>query len=249
MAVNQAIQLPFEKYTDPGLYLFFDDGVCLTLTREFIDKTKQRYLQDPQLLPPEVREAQDYELCSICPAKETSEICHAIPTVFPFLEHVNRFLSYEPVTALYRPEPSDSPKGDSVLHVARTTVQRAVQYVSILSLMHYCEVGRAYYKYFAGVIPFMDPLMIAERVYLNMYWDLHGDVPAINSLIAQLRYELDVTVRCQMKRLRLFCKSDPFLNAFANMHIATMFLELSIETRMRERFNARNMSSVQPGTH
>ena len=61
------------------------------------------------------------------------------------------------------------------MHVARTSVHRALQYISILSLMYYCEVGREYFKYFSGVIPFMDPLPIVERVYLNIYWDLHGD--------------------------------------------------------------------------
>ncbi|MDR3405034.1 MAG: hypothetical protein P4L99_21205 [Chthoniobacter sp.] len=234
------IKLDFEKFTEPGLYLLFDDGLFLTLTRDFIDKMTQGYLEDPRLLPCSVREAPEYAPCSICPKKHTALMCHAIPTVFPFLDTVDRFLSHEKVLAIYRPESAETPADGNAIHVARTSVQRALQYTSILSLMYYCEVGLAYFKYFEGVIPFMDPFVIMERVYLNMYWDLGGELPAINALTAKMRDEMDVTVRCQMARLRLFCRSDAFINAFVNTHIVTQFLGMDMEKLMRKRFVQRS---------
>jgi hypothetical protein len=244
--MHSPIRLDFEKFKDPGLYLLFDDGLFLPLTRDFIDNMKRRYLRDPRLVPPSVRNAPEYAPCTICPKRDTALICHAIPTVFPFLEEVDRFLSHDSVLAVFRPEPFETSGGDTILHVARTSVQRALQYISILSLMYYCEVGRDYFKYFAGVIPFMDPLMLIERVYLNMYWDLHGKLPAINALIAKMRADLDITIKCQMDRLHLFCKSDAFLNAFVNTHIATQFLEADMEKLLREQFSARNAPEVKP---
>ena len=200
----------------------------------------------PKLLPHSVREAPEYAPCSVCPKRETALVCHAIPTVFPFLEDLNRFLSYEKVLAIYHPEPSDISEGESVLHVARTSVHRALQHVSILSLLYYCEVGRAYFKYFAGVIPFMDPLLLIERVYLNIYWDLHGDLKAINACIEKMRYEMNITVHCQMERLHLLCESDAFLNAFVNTHIITQFLETDIDKLLREKFGGRKPTDGAP---
>lgn len=244
--MSESVQLNFGKFQQPGLYLMFDDGRFLALTRDFIDEMRERYLRDPSLLPPSVRNAPAYAPCDVCPDRDTALICHAIPTVFPFLEDVDRFLSYETVTAIFRPEPGESTGSESLLHVTRTSMQRAMQYISILSLMYYCEVGRAYFKYFAGIIPIMDPLMVVERVYLNIYWDLRGDLEAIHELISKMRSELDVTVRCQMDRLHLLCKRDAFLNAFATTHIATQFLEGDFETLLRERFESRAAPPAKP---
>lgn len=218
----------------------------MSLTRDFIDKTKQRYLQDPQLLPPAVRATPAYAPCSVCPEQHTALICHAIPTVFPFIEDLDRFLSYEAVTAIFRSESSNSSDTSLDLHVSRTSVQRALQYISILSVIFYCEVGRHYFKYFAGVSPLMDPLAVIERIYLNIYWDLRGDMPAIEALLAKMRHELDITIRCQVERLRLFCKSDAFPNAFVLTHIVTQFLAADIESLLRERIDARQAPETVP---
>jgi len=225
-AVRAPIQLEFEKFSQPGLYLVFDDGLFLTLTRDFIDGMTRSYLEDPSLLPLSVRTNPDYAPCSICPQKDTALICHAIPTVFPFLDNLDRFLAHDRVLAIFRPEATQASEDEVVLHVSRTSVQRALQHISILSLTHYCEVGLAYSKHFAGIVPLMDPFAIVERVYANIYRDLGGDLPAINALTARMRDQLDDTVRCQMARLRLICRSDAFLNAFVNTHIITQFVSL-----------------------
>jgi len=231
--MSPPIQLPFEKFSEPGLYLLFDDGM------------KQRYLKDPQLLPPSVRAAPAYAPCSVCPERDTALICHAIPTVFPFIEDMDRFLSHETVLAVFRPAPCDTSDDSSVLHVSRTSVQRALQYVSIMSLIDYCEVGRTYFKYFSGIIPLMDPLTIIERIYLSIYWDLRGDLPAIDALMVKMRTELDITVQCQLERLRLFCQSDVFPNAFVITHIVTQLLNADMETFVQERFAARIAPEVK----
>lgn len=238
------IHLPLEKFTEPGLYLLFDDGRVLYLTRSFIDDMRRRYLRNPSLLPPAVRQAPAYAPCVVCPEREHAIICHAIPTVFPFLEDIDCFLSFHTVTAVYRPEPDEMPDGNIHLYVARTSVQRALQHVSILSLIYYCEVGRAYFKYFAGVIPLMDPRAIMERVYLNLYWDLRGDVVAIKALVTKMRRELEITVHCQIERLRLFCKNDGFVNAFVLTHAGLQFLEEDMEQILRDRLDGRHAPAV-----
>lgn len=222
----------------PGLYLLFPDGDRLTLTHAAIHALTECYLSDPARIPPRVRQAVQYKPCSICPHQDAA-CCHAIPTVFPLLEHVDRFLSYDRITAAYREERNEAANEEGMLHVVQTTMQRALQHVSILSLIHYCEVGRTYIKYFAGVIPFMDPVTMAERVYQNVYWDLRGDEAAVNQLLTTMRSEIDLTVHCQIERLHLICQHDAFVNAFVNTHIATQFLAPELLPELRARFAAR----------
>jgi hypothetical protein len=236
--MSALISLDLDSFSEPGLYLRFEDGRLLTLTPSFIEQMKQNYLNNPELLPEAVRKAPAYAPCSVCPKRDTALICHAIPTVFPFLEDMDRFLSIHEVLALYRSEPEMKGEPGEV-HLAQTTVQRALQYVSILSLMCYCEVGRLYFKYFSGVIPIMNPLAIVERVYLNLFWDLRGNPQAIKAMIAKMRKDIDVTMACQIARLHLFCKSDAFLNAFITTHILTQFLEGDMDQFVRERFEKR----------
>lgn len=231
---------PFEKVTAPGLYLVFDDGLFLSFTQDYIATMKDRYLADADLLPPTVRQAPAYRLCSVCPKRDTALICHAIPTVFPFIEHMDRFLSHDSVVAIYRPEPSDTDPNSPVVQVARTSVQRALQHVSVLSLIHYCEIGLAYFKYFNGVVPLLDPLLIAEQIYRNVFWELRGDQQAIDATLSKMRREMDVTIRCQIERLRLFCKSDAFPNAFVITHIVTQLLDTNLDALVRSRSAARS---------
>ncbi len=222
------IEWDLEEFTEPGLYLLFDDGLRLTLTRDYIDKMTEAYLANPRLLPCSVREAPNFAPCVICP-KRDAPICHAIPTVFPFLEEMDRFLSHDQVLAVFRPEGGEPSAGEARLHVARTSVQRALQYTSLLSLMYYCEVGHHYFPYFRGVIPFMEPMVMIDRVGLNIYEDLAGDLPAIRALTTKMRKEMDITVHCQIARLRLLCRSDAFINAFINTHIVTQIMGITME--------------------
>lgn len=233
--------LYLDDFRVPGLYLMFADGHRLTLTHGAISEVTACYLRDPARIPPRVRQAVQYKPCSICPHQD-AVICHALPTVFPLLEQVDRFLSFDRITAAYREERNTTANEEGMLHLVRTTMQRALQHVSILSLIHYCEVGRTYIKYFAGVIPFMDPPTMAERVYQNIYWDLHGDEAAVDRLIATMRGEIDYTVHCQIERLHLICRNDAFINAFVNTHIATQFLAPELLPELRARFAARTAS-------
>ena len=50
------------------------------------------------------------------------------------------------LTAIYRDE--DNP---DVIHIARTTMQHALQDLSTLSLMCFCRNGHKYWKYFRGL--------------------------------------------------------------------------------------------------
>lgn len=236
-----SLEIDFEKFNEPGLYLLLDDGHLLTFTPSYIEQMKLKYLNDPQLIPQSIREAPSYAPCPICPKRETARICHAIPSVFPFVEEMNRLFSFQEVLAIYRPHPDPQIEIGPMLHVARTSVQRALQYISILSLVYYCEVGQTYYKYFDGIIPMMDLFTIGERVYLNIFRDLGGDRSAIRAMMNQMHHEMEIIMHCQIQRLRLFCKSDSLLNAFANTtSLMTQFLSVDTEDFLRKRFEARN---------
>jgi hypothetical protein len=240
------IQSQFESFGQPGLYLLFDDGLLLTLTREVICQIKRLALEDLSIIPSSVRANPNYAPCPVCPKSQSALICHCIPTIFPLIEHADRFLTNEDVTVIFRPERCESSEDTAILHTSRTTAQTALQYVSILNIIHYCEVGRTYFKYFAGITPFTEPLVIAERVYLSIYWNLGGDLQAVNALIAKMRHEFDITAQCQMDRLRLFCTNTAFLDAVVVTHLSTQFLDGRVEKRMRKAFQARTAPVMEP---
>ena len=240
------LRIPVEAIREAGLYLLFDDGRRVVLTRSIIDACTQRYLHDPALLSPACRAAAEYQPCAICPERHTAAICHAIPPVLPILDQLDCCLSCDAVTAVYRGEADPGGSSDPLLQVTRTTMQRALQYAAILGLMYYCETGRKYYKYWAGVVPLMDPQTLAERLYANLYLDLHGDDAAVQAQIALMRGELEVTIECQLKRLRLVSRGDAFVNAYANVHTALRFLEPWLLPELVARMAARNAPPAPP---
>ncbi len=116
------------------------------------------------MIPPDIKEADEFQRCSICPERRQTGLCGALRPVLPFLEHVDKYASFDKVTAVYRV------KGQEVLNVAATTMQIALSYVVLLTLMYYCLNGREYWRYYFGVVPLAGAETVVARVYLNIYW-------------------------------------------------------------------------------
>ncbi len=225
-------------FPDAGLYLLFPDGLRLDLTEDVIGRAAQRFLGDPMRLPDHVRAAAEYQPCSICPQRDTAKICHAIVATLPFVDDVDRYVSYDRVTAVYRE------RGSAIIEVSQTNMVEALKYLTMLSLMHYCEVGRKYFSYFLGVSPLMPAEQIALRVFHNLYFDCRGDLGKIRSIIAQMQEEIQVTTRCQMDRLRLICRNDAFLNALVNVHSTAGWLDYDLTELMNRPAVAAPETSI-----
>jgi hypothetical protein len=214
--------------TEPGLHLRFSDGNCLSLTAEYIETRAQALLADPEKIPVHVRDAEAFQLCTICPQQGSGDSCHAIRPIMTVWEGFEHYASHDEVKAVYR----SGTDGNMVS--ADTTVQRALQYVSVLSLMYYCEVGKKYWRYFYGVHPLMATEDLVVRVYLNMFWACGGDKARTQALIETFYDEINVTTRCQMDRVRLFCHNDSLLNALILTELAAQFLTLNVEQLVEE---------------
>lgn len=210
--------IEISTFPEPGLYLLWPDGGRLDLTRARIEACTRAMLDDPTKIPPQVKAATAYRACDICPQRDTAEICHSIMTALPFMADIDRYMSYDRVVAVYRETDSD------VLQVIETSMQEALKFVSILSLTHYCEVGRKFGPYFEGVNPLMPPPALAAAVYRNVVLVSHGDVAEIRRTIETMQDELLQTARCQMARLQLISQRDAFLNAFVATHTTTQLL-------------------------
>lgn len=189
----------------PGLYLRMADGEELALTAENIGAATRALFADAKKVPPSVHEADAFHLCSICPLRGSGDTCHAIRPILAVWDRFDRYPSHEPVTVEYRA------MGSEYVVAAETTLQRALQYVSVMSLMYYCEVGKQYWRYFCGTHPLMAVDDLVSTVYLNMFWASQGDVARTHKLIDAFHRDITTTTQCQMARLKLICHSDSFL--------------------------------------
>lgn len=206
------------SFAEPGIYLLWPDGNRLALTRRFIESWTETMLNDPLRIPQEVRAATTYKPCDICPERDKATICHAIMPPLPFTGDIDRYMSYDSVTAIYRDE------ADNVINVVETTMQEALKFIAILSLTQYCEVGKKYGMYFLGVNPLMPPPDIAAAVYRHIFLAAGGDMAQVSKIIQTMRDEILLVTRCQMERLRLICANDAFLNAFVSTYNITELL-------------------------
>ncbi len=228
-------------FPDPGLYLVWPDGRRLDLTRDRIEHLTRAMLDDPTCIPPHVRAAADYQACDICPEKETAEICHSIMTALPFMEEIDRYMSYDTVVAVFRGEDS------SILHIVETSMQEALKYVSLLALTHYCEVGRQYGPYFQGIDPLMSPPVIAAAVFRNIYFMAEGDMARVQTLVLKMQEDILQTTRCQANRLRLISARDAFLNAFVATHTTTELVFMELQWHLHRGQKGRERSAVSAG--
>jgi hypothetical protein len=227
---DKILNLRLSDFEKEGLYLLFPDSTQLELTKENIEKVTDSYWQDLTKIPEDKRKAIDFQKCHFCPHRNEEDICDAIRPVLPFLDIVDQFVSYDKVTAVYQSH------GDKSVHIRATTMQDALKYVSILSLLRYDLVLQKYWKYYYGIIPIMSGKEVATRVYLNMYWLHNGNLEEIKEIVKRFGEELKVSSTNQVRRLNLVCKNDAFLNAFVNTQLVTQFL-INIEDILTKSFN------------
>jgi len=220
----------------PGLYLEIPNGETWALTSENIEACTRAIFADPTKLPAAVQEAEAFQLCDICPKRGGGDSCHAIRPILAVWDRFEGYKSHDRVRAEYRSLGSD------IVVSTDTTMQRALQFVSVMSLMYYCEVGRQYWRYFYGVHPLMSNDDLVTRVYLNMFWACGGNVAKTHALINTFHAEISTTTRCQMERIRLFCHNDVLLNALILTQLASQFLALNVEATLRQRVESFEQS-------
>lgn len=232
-------QIDTTSFAEPGLYLLWPDGKRLELTRTFIALWTEAMLNDPWRIPPSVRAATNYQPCEICPERNKATICHAIMPVLPFAEDIDRYVSFDPVTAIYREN------GNDVLCIIETTMQEALKFIAILSLTQYCEVGKKYGKYFQSINPLMTPSDIAAATYRQLFTATGGDIAEVSKIILTMRDELIQVVRCQMQRMQLICMNDAFLNAFVSTYNTTELLFYELEKCLLQQGSRTTENSVR----
>jgi len=211
------------SFPNAGLYLLMPDGKRIDLTRKDIDKSTCAILADQNAIPKNVREATAYKPCDICPERYTAEICHAIMPVIPFFDDIDRYMSYDKVTAIYRKKESDT------IIISETNMAEALKFISILSLIDYCEVGHKYISFFSGINPMMPPDEIAKIVFKNIFFELKGNIEVIQKLVSTMSEEILHTAKCQVARLNLICNNDSFVNAFVSTDLITTFIKLELK--------------------
>jgi hypothetical protein len=231
MATEELLNFKLSDFSEKGLHLIFQDSNRLVLSEEKIKQFALKFLEDPAKVPPHIKKAVDFQACPICPKRHTGEFCHALCPCLPFLEIIDKYISLTKVTAVYKE------REQGLLYVSNTDMQKALQFTSILSLMHYCEIGKQYRKYFFGVIPLMEIDDIVRRIYLNIYMSCYGDKKSIDAIIRKFQEEIFVTTSCQVKRLNLICKNDALVNALVLTQTAVDLLSLDINDAFKQLFD------------
>jgi hypothetical protein len=224
------MEFSLENYPVSGVYLHLPDGRLIAITREKIKAFARNFEAKLDNIPAHLRDAVDFHPCSICPERNRARSCHALPATLAFVDELAGLKSFHSVTAVYRgPE--------STLVVApNTTMQEALQFVAALSLMYHCEVGKKYWKYFLGVHPLQNPDEVSTRIYLNIFWECHGNQEAVDWVLRTFKEEITTTSACQANRLRLIVQDDALLNAFAIVQSQIACLTVPREARPAPSF-------------
>ncbi|MFA5113967.1 MAG: hypothetical protein WC529_06725 [Candidatus Margulisiibacteriota bacterium] len=215
---GKIVSLPLDEYAEKGLYLLFPDATRLDITASRVKAATKEYWADETKIPQEVRKTVDFQRCDFCPRLKDGGICDAIRPVLPFLDALDKYVSFDKVTAVYKGWRPD------LWRFSDTNMQNALVYLSTLSLIHYCQVAVQYRKYFYGVNPLMNATQSSARIYLNIYWEKNGDCGKVNALLADFKAVLSVTAQNQVKRLSLISKNDAFINAIIKTQLITEFL-------------------------
>jgi hypothetical protein len=217
-------------YDKEGMYLNFADAGVLDLSKERVRLLADEYWNNPDKLPPHIIQNDAFKTCSVCPFKGQNVFCSAIKPLLPFLEEMERFNSYDHVTAVYV-------KKKGLAKISETNMQTALQYVTNMTIFEYCEDAKQYLLYFHGIEPFMSMNETLSRLYMNIYWINGGNREKAQAVIEEIRYAVTVTSKNCVERLNLMCNSDAFVNAYVKTHILAEMLSVNIDEALEEYFS------------
>jgi hypothetical protein len=210
--------LDFSQFPEPGLYLLLPDGEVLALTHSVIEAKTREMLDDPEKIPDHVKAAAVYKPCDVCPMRDTAEICHAIMPALPFFDDMDRYMSYDTATAVYREDEDD------VFVLSHGQMSDALQFIAVLSLIHYCELGQEYRRFFVGVTPIMPVNKIGRVVFQNVLMEYRGDLTRVEKIIKTMSHNILHTAQCQVARLNLISRRDAVINAFVNAELIFQYV-------------------------
>ncbi len=234
---QKEVNLVFHDYEEEGLYLILKDSSLFVLTRKNVEETAKKFWEDPSRISTKARTAAEFQRCDFCPLRKTGGLCDAIRPTFPFLDALDKYVSYDNVIAVY--------KGDEdTLCVSNTTMQKSLRYLSILSLVYYCQVTRKYWKHFWRITPLMEAHEIAADLYLNILYLSKGSKRVANKILSKFKEEITITSRNQVKRMNLVCDNDAFMNAFANTQIITEILSFDVRKAINREFDSRRSADL-----
>jgi hypothetical protein len=213
------MEIKTDAYKKEGMFLHVANGDFLDLSRENIKTISDEWWNNPEKIPPKMREKEYFKTCVVCPYRGQNVFCSAMKPLLPFLEKMNNFASYDKVTAVYVRN-----KDDNVIYVSDTKVQNTLQYVVNMSLFEYCENAKQFKEYFRGIMPFMKTEEIISLVFLNLYWFFRGDKEKMKAEIERMNFDITNTTSNCVKRLNLLCSSDAFMSAYINTQTTAALL-------------------------
>jgi hypothetical protein len=228
--MENKMEINADDFKQSGLYLLTPGGRRIMLTREKIEAFAHIFESNLDQIPAEIREAAAFQACPVCPERDRAKFCHALPATLAFFEELKGFKSFDNVSAVYKG------REQSLVLVPKTTMQEALQFVVIFSLMYYCEVGKRYWKYFLGIHPLLSPEEMIARISLNIYWDCKGDKQKVDEILSSFENDITCTCRCQVKRLGLICKDDALMNAFVNTQVQIQLLVMTKDALLDQTF-------------
>jgi len=228
MAGDTCLNLKLDSLKKEGLYLIFEDSTIIDLSKENIDKITEDYWKNPQIIFPSLEKKDAFLKDPICSIRKSGYFCDAIRPMFAFLGQLDKYSSFDKVTAVYRGKQENSHT------ISYCTMQQALKYVSILCSLYYCQAGRTYWKYYWGINPLMDGKAIAERVYLNIFFLNNGDKKTVDETIIKFKEEMEITNRFILSKIRTVVKNDSLVNSVVNALIVTDFLQMNVDEKLKK---------------
>jgi hypothetical protein len=217
------VKLELSNFSRRGLYIILENLKQIDFTDENIKKITEYYWNDSDKISYSIRKAVDFQRCDFCQLKNDNDndICNAIKPILPLIDFIKEYKSFDKVTAVYV-------DNKNIVHVSYTTMQEALKYLSMISLLDYCLEAKLYKKYYYGVNPLLNPEEIAKRLYINAFW-INRDIIETTKFIKEFTKKMTVTSVNQIKRINQVCQKDSLANAFVNTQLSSMLMSLNIE--------------------
>ncbi len=209
-----------KRCQNEGLYLLLENGDIVDISNETVKPLADEFWNDPEKRPPGIRGSEEFKTCYVCPFQGQDVLCSGVKPILPFLEELDKFSSFEKVTAVYRDKAGR-------ITLSETDFQHALEYVAHMAIFEYCEDLKKYQKFYEGIFPYLSGEETVRQLFLNIYAYHRGDIKKVKAEIDSFMEDMTTTTRQQLQRVSKLCDNDAFVNAYVVMQTKISLLKLS----------------------
>ena len=209
------------EFKEPGFYIIFENGEKVSINKSSITSSKEIFKKET--VNSEIKDAPKFKKCGFCLSQD-KVICDAIGPIFPLIEILNKYDSFEKAILIWKHDEKDT------FFSMFKDLQTALGQIALWSMTDYCYLSGKYSHYFDGIIPYMSREQISKIILKNIALSCSLIFEDTKKEVIRFAKLMQITTENRIRRVQFLSRTDAVANAYIKALVPIQLLEKNFDS-------------------